>query len=58
MGVQEDACWRCGVTPAPEPGAAALRVIQGGAAAVVQPPADPAVSTADRLARLVAEARA
>lgn len=59
MGVQEDACWRCGATPAPEPARAALRLIDGGAsAAVVPPPEVPVVSTAERLARLVAEARA
>jgi len=58
MGVQEDACWRCGVTAAPEPGRVALRAIEGGAATVVPPPEAPVVSTAERLARLVAEARA
>ena len=54
MGAQQDSCWRCGETWASEPKAAVrLRLIEGGAAVAVQP-----VSTADRLARLVAEARA
>jgi hypothetical protein len=54
MEAQEDICWRCDATWAPEPQAVVrLRVIDGGAAAEVKP-----VSTADRLARLVAEARA
>jgi hypothetical protein len=52
MEAQEDTCWRCGDTWTAEP-QAALRLIDGGAAVEVQ-----AVSTADRLAQLVAEARA
>jgi len=65
MGGQEDACWRCGVTwtrepvaGTREPVAVALRVIEGGAVRVPKPEAAPVVSTAERLARLVAEARA
>jgi hypothetical protein len=63
MGAQEDACWRCGVSAAPDawvvpPSAARLRVIDGGTAPLVPPEAAPVVSTAERLARLVAEARA
>ena len=57
MEAQEDTCWRCGASWTSEPQAAkpqaALRVIDGGAGsgAALQ-------STAERLARLVAEARA
>jgi hypothetical protein len=57
MGVQAETCWRCGAawTAVPE---AALRVIEGGAAQVVRQPEVAQVSTAERLTRLVAEARA
>jgi hypothetical protein len=61
MGGQEEACWRCGVTWAPEQpeqGPAGLRLITGGATPVVQPLEAPVVSTTERLARLIAEARA
>jgi hypothetical protein len=54
MEGQEDSCWRCGSswTASPE---RALRLIDGGAA---RPAAVAQVSTAERLARLVAEVRA
>ena len=52
MGTQEDTCWRCGATWTSEQ-QPALRLIDGGAAPKVQP-----VSTGERLAALVAEARA
>jgi hypothetical protein len=58
MGGQEDACWRCGVTWTPEQAPAALRLIAGGAAPVIEPAEVPVVSTTERLARLIAEARA
>ena len=58
MGGQEDACWRCGVSWTREPRAVTLRVIDGGAARDLPAKEAPVVSTAERLARLVAEARA
>jgi hypothetical protein len=57
MGVQEDTCWRCGVAWRAEP-RPALRLIEGGAAPDAQPAQIQQVSTAERLARLIAEARA
>jgi len=57
MEAQEDTCWRCGVAWTDDP-APALRVIDGGAQPAVSAPEVPPVSTAERLARLVAEARA
>ena len=62
MRAHQDTCWRCGVTCTPEPHPV-LRLIDGGAASGVQPagvqPAEvQQVSTAERLALLVAEARA
>ena len=63
MAVQEDTCWRCGAAwtsdtdwiADPEP-TATLRLIKGGAAEAARPAARP-TSTAERLARLRAEAR-
>ena len=57
MGVQEDACWRCGVAWSAGPGPT-LRLIDGGAAPDARPAQIQQVSTAERLARLIAEARA
>ena len=57
MANQDDTCWRCATTWTSEP-QRALRLIDGGAAPDVQPQEVRALSTADRLARLVAEARA
>jgi hypothetical protein len=51
-----ETCPRCGATWAPEP-RAALRLIEGGAPPAVRPP-EVHVSTAERIARLIAEARA
>jgi hypothetical protein len=58
MECQEDVCWRCGVAWASEPAPVALRLVDGGPDPAVQPDEAPAVSTAERLAGLIAEARA
>lgn len=58
MGAQEDTCWRCATAWTREPEPAALRLIDGGAASGVEAEEVQQVSTAERLARLIAEARA
>lgn len=52
MGAPEETCWRCGADWVTERPKVALRLISGGAAQEFRP-----ASTAQRLARLVAEAR-
>ena len=53
----EDACPRCGVMRSPTP-AVTLRLIEGGAAPVVRHEEVAPTSTSERLARLIAQARA
>jgi hypothetical protein len=54
MGAQLDDCWRCGVAWTSEP-KGALRVVEGGAGTAAP---EPGAATAERIARLIAEARA